>query len=217
MLLGPEFGKDKGRKAIVVAVYGLKSAGAAFRSHLADCMRQLWYKSNRSRPVDKGLYKGYWEWSWKVLFLHTYICRWHTLHTWWSQLSTHPNRQVFPAETCRWTGCILRGKVEANAAWERCMGVELKPIQVCTIGSAKQQEVCGRELAKVLQVDVLGAKSIPHRLQARTRYTSWITTWAHIVLSIPYGNRWMIELGRVDICTEVSMLSSHMALPHQGH
>ena len=29
--------------------------------------------------------------------------------------------------------------------------------------------------------------------------------------------RWMIELGRVDICTEVSMLSSHMALPRQGH
>ncbi len=25
--------------------------------------------------------------------------------------------------------------------------------------------------------------------------------------------RWMIGLGRVDICTEVSMLSSHMALP----
>ena len=25
--------------------------------------------------------------------------------------------------------------------------------------------------------------------------------------------RWMVELGRVDICTEVSMMSSHLALP----
>ncbi len=51
MLLGPEFGKDKGRKAIVVrALYGLKSAGAAFRSHLADCMRQLGYGSNKADP-----------------------------------------------------------------------------------------------------------------------------------------------------------------------
>ncbi len=50
-LLGPEFGKDKGRKAIVVrALYGLKSAGAAFRSHLADCMRQLEYESNKADP-----------------------------------------------------------------------------------------------------------------------------------------------------------------------
>ncbi len=29
--------------------------------------------------------------------------------------------------------------------------------------------------------------------------------------------RWLIEFGRVDICTEVSMLSSHMALLHQEH
>ena len=29
--------------------------------------------------------------------------------------------------------------------------------------------------------------------------------------------RWMVELGRVDICCEVSMMSSHLALPRQGH
>ena len=29
--------------------------------------------------------------------------------------------------------------------------------------------------------------------------------------------RWIVELGRVDICLEVSMLSSHLALPREGH
>ena len=29
--------------------------------------------------------------------------------------------------------------------------------------------------------------------------------------------RWMVELGRVDICLEVSMMSSHLALPREGH
>ena len=29
--------------------------------------------------------------------------------------------------------------------------------------------------------------------------------------------QWMVELGRVDICTEVSMVSSHLALPRKGH
>ena len=29
--------------------------------------------------------------------------------------------------------------------------------------------------------------------------------------------RWMVELGRVDIITEVSVLSSHLALPREGH
>ena len=28
---------------------------------------------------------------------------------------------------------------------------------------------------------------------------------------------WMVELGRVDICTEVSMMSPHLALPREGH
>ena len=29
--------------------------------------------------------------------------------------------------------------------------------------------------------------------------------------------QWMVELGRVDICLEVSMMSSHMAMPREGH
>jgi hypothetical protein len=29
--------------------------------------------------------------------------------------------------------------------------------------------------------------------------------------------RWMVELGQIDICCEVSMMSSHLALPRQGH
>ena len=29
--------------------------------------------------------------------------------------------------------------------------------------------------------------------------------------------RWIVELGRIDICCEVSLLSSHLALPREGH
>ena len=42
--LGPEFGKDARKNAVIIrALYGLKSAGAAFRSHLAKCMEPLGY------------------------------------------------------------------------------------------------------------------------------------------------------------------------------
>jgi hypothetical protein len=41
-VLGPEFGDDAGKRALIVrALYGLKSAGAAFRNHLAECMKHL--------------------------------------------------------------------------------------------------------------------------------------------------------------------------------
>jgi len=29
--------------------------------------------------------------------------------------------------------------------------------------------------------------------------------------------RWMVEIGRIDIATEVSLLSSHLAYPREGH
>ena len=45
-ILGPEFGKDAGKTAMIVrALSGLKSAGTAFRSHLAQCMESLGYES----------------------------------------------------------------------------------------------------------------------------------------------------------------------------
>ena len=45
-VLGPEFGADAGKKAdIVCLLYGLKSTGAVFYRHLADCMERMGYKS----------------------------------------------------------------------------------------------------------------------------------------------------------------------------
>jgi hypothetical protein len=50
-ILGPEFGQDTGKMAVIVrALYGLKSAGAAFRAHLASCMRELGYTSCKADP-----------------------------------------------------------------------------------------------------------------------------------------------------------------------
>ena len=45
-ICGPEFGANAGKRAIIIrALYGLASAGALFRKHLADCMEHIGYKS----------------------------------------------------------------------------------------------------------------------------------------------------------------------------
>jgi hypothetical protein len=51
-ILGPEFGPHRqGKKSLVVrALYGLKSAGAAFWNHLASCLGHLGYESSRGDP-----------------------------------------------------------------------------------------------------------------------------------------------------------------------
>ena len=69
-ILGPEFVADQGKKALIVqALYGLKSAGAAFRTRLCICMKglgytpclddpDLWYKAE-VRPDDGFEYYSY--------------------------------------------------------------------------------------------------------------------------------------------------------------
>jgi len=50
-VLGSEFGSDVGKSVIIVhALYGLKSAGAAFCAHLASFMRQMGYTSCKADP-----------------------------------------------------------------------------------------------------------------------------------------------------------------------
>ena len=44
-------GKDAGKTTVIVrALCGLKSAGAAFRSHLANCIESLGYESCKADP-----------------------------------------------------------------------------------------------------------------------------------------------------------------------
>ena len=68
--LGPKFCKNIGKTAVVVrALYCLKSAGAAFRSHIANCMKSFGYEScnadldlwlkSKIRPEDGAKYYSY--------------------------------------------------------------------------------------------------------------------------------------------------------------
>jgi hypothetical protein len=69
-VLGPEFGIDTSKSAIIVhALHGSKSAGAVFCTHLASFMHQmgntsckadpdLWYKAE-TRPADSFRYYAY--------------------------------------------------------------------------------------------------------------------------------------------------------------
>jgi hypothetical protein len=82
-VLGQEFGDDAGKRAlIVVALYGMKSAGAAFRNHLAECMkhlgwqpcrsdRDLWMKAE-TRPDDGVLY-----WAYILIYVDDILCVHH--------------------------------------------------------------------------------------------------------------------------------------------
>jgi hypothetical protein len=82
-VLGPEFGDDAGKRALIVRyLYGLKSAGAALRNHLAECMKQLglhpcradrdlWMKG-KTRPDNGVLY-----WAYILIYVDEILCVHH--------------------------------------------------------------------------------------------------------------------------------------------
>jgi hypothetical protein len=82
-VLVPEFGDEAGKRALIVrALYGLKSAGAAFRNHLAEFMkhlgwhpcradRDLWMKAE-TRPDDGVLY-----WDYILIYVDDILCVHH--------------------------------------------------------------------------------------------------------------------------------------------
>ncbi len=50
-ILGPKFGHDSGKSAVIVcALYRLKSAGASFQAQLASFMHQMEYASCKADP-----------------------------------------------------------------------------------------------------------------------------------------------------------------------
>jgi hypothetical protein len=83
IVLGPEFGDDVGKRVLVVrALYGLKSSGATFRNHLAECMKYLgWNRCHSDRDLwmtaktchDSGVL--YWEYI--LIYLDDILCVHH--------------------------------------------------------------------------------------------------------------------------------------------
>jgi hypothetical protein len=82
-VLGPEFGYDAGKRALIVrALYGLKSDGAAFRNHLAECMNHLGWNPCRAdrdlcmkaetHPDDVVLY-----WAYILIYVDDILCVHH--------------------------------------------------------------------------------------------------------------------------------------------
>jgi hypothetical protein len=82
-VLGPEFGEDAGKRALIVrAMYGLTYTGAAFRNHMASCMdhlgwkpcladRDLWMKED-NRPGDGVKY-----WAYILIYVVDILCVHH--------------------------------------------------------------------------------------------------------------------------------------------
>ena len=219
-VLGPEFGADEGKRALIVrALYGLKSAGASFSRHLADCMRHLGYKPCKAdpdlwmkaetRPEDGFLYYAY-----ILLYVDDCLCIHHNATEALEKLDTFfMMKPGSIGDPDIYLGSKLRKVQLDNGVWawgqspskyiqDACRNAE-EYLSKRFNGRKFQKRVSGPWPANYMaEVDVspeLGSEQAAY-YQSQCGVLHWI-----------------VELGRVDIVTEVSCLASHMALPREGH
>ena len=218
--LGPEFGDDKGKKAVIVrALYGLKSAGASFGRHIADCMYQLGYKPCKAdsdlwlkpmvRPDDGFHYYAYF-----LLYVDDVLSIHHD-----GEQALHELDKYFQMKP---------GSIGDPDIY---LGTKLRKVQLNNgvyawgMSSSKYVNEAVSNTEDYL-AENFGGQKLPKKASAPwpNDYISELDTSPELNAELAnyYQSQigvlhWIVELGRVDIITEVSKLASHMALPREGH
>lgn len=213
---GIEFGAMAGKILVVEkALYGLKSSGAAFRAFLAETIDSMGFKSSMAdpdiwlRPAIKADGEEYYE------YLICYVD---------DVLGVSAEAKELLKEIQR-DFKLKKDKIEPPEIY---LGARL---EMKNLNGKKMWTMCSRDYIK------LAVQNIESRLQdfglklPGKVSTPMILNYAPELDSTPELNseaitfyqeiigmlRWAIEIGRVDINLEVSLLSGYQASPRIGH
>ena len=213
---GPEFGSEAGTIFLVKkALYGLKSAGAAFRALLAETLYDIGYVPTKAdpdvwlRPATKANGFEYYE------IVLCYVD---------DVLSVSDD----PLTTLQGLQSTFKLKDDKIEEPEMYLGSQLGKMHVegleCWTMSAEKYVT-----ASVKNVEEALAKKglrLPTKCYTplATDYRPELETSAELKADgVQYYQeligvlRWAVELGRVDILLETSLMSTHLALPRAGH
>lgn len=219
IVCGPEFGIEHvGKRALIRrALYGGKTAGRDFRNHLRECMMHLGFSSCLAdpdvwmRPALKS--DGTEVYEYILLYVD-------------DVLAISENGEKLLREGI---GKYFELKEESIGPPTLYLGGRLRKVELDNgvkawgFGSSQYVQEAVRNVK--LYLEKTGG-SLPTRsqtpLQANYRPELDVTTELDPTMAAYYQSlvgilRWIVELGRVDVCLEVSLMSSHLALPREGH
>lgn len=218
-ILGPEFGDDEGKIAVIrKALYGLRSAGFAWRSHCAEIMRvSLEFQQCRAdndvwmRKAVKASGEQYYEY----VFIYTddviamsedprrilndmnkhFLLKEDSIGPPTRYLGANISQYHFSGDKVpKWvigSQDYVKEAVRVVKSWLDQRGMMLKTKVSGVLPSGYRPELESSEL--------LGPDE------------------SHFYMQAIGILRWIVELGRIDICGEVSMLSSYSVAPREGH
>lgn len=216
-IAGPEFGDEAGLAMIVEkALYGLKTSGAAFRSLLANTLYDSGFRPTRGDPdvhiraAVRPDGKEYYEMM--LCYVDDVMCVSHR--------AQEVLKEVVQTQ--------FKLKNNAIAPPQMYLGAQLseRDISGCkcwTITSTKYVESIVKNLETRLKEE---GKQLPTRCDTpiRSGYRPEIDATEELVgdqitmyQELIGELRWAVELGRIDLNLEVSLMSSYLANPREGH
>ena len=216
---GPEFGSEAGEPFLVVnALYGLKSSGAAFRSFLAAKLDDMGFKSTLAdpdvwiRPMVKPDGEEYYQYM--LVYVDDLLCIAHD--------ATAPLREVmsdfkFKKDAIEPPEIYLGARLQAKDLNGRKMWtMSSQDYTKAIIANLEERLTKKRSNAKLPSKSVktpIASAYVPEFDLSEELRGDDITMFQELIGEL----RWAIEIGRVDILTEVSILSAYQASPRQGH
>lgn len=213
---GPEFGSDEGCVMIIVrALYGLKTSGAAFRSLLADRLYDIGYKPTKGdpdvwiRPAVKA--DGFEYYEMVLVYVDDIFAISHLPQKTLEQIQEEfkfKNDEIAPPDM--YLGSKLENKhFNGTKCWTMSSAKYVNAAIENVENKLKEQD---KQLPKRADTPMVSNYRPEEDISAELQGADH--TYFQELIGIL---RWAIELGRIDIMIEVSMLSVHLANPRAGH
>ena len=216
-IAGPEFGSDQGKMYIIErALYGLKSSGAAFRTFLAEHLHDIGFTPSLAdpdvwmRPAIKP--NGFKYWEYILCYVDDILA-----------ISHDPTRVMKSIQQ------KFKLKNDAMVEPEIYLGAELSKMHNeygDLAWSMSSEKYCAALLKNAESILEKRGLRLPTKVPTPMRHgykpeldvtaelkAEGVKFYQELIGQL----RWAIELGRVDILHEVSIMSSHLAMPREGH
>jgi hypothetical protein len=215
---GPEFGSDTGAVMIVrKALYGLKSSGAAWRAMFASSLVEMGFKNTLADPdfwIRPAVYNEFEYYEMILVYVDDILCI--------SKETTPIMKRI---------ASMYRLKDESIGKPERYLGANIGTWSLGDGRNVWSMSASSYIKSAVANIETELTNQSPHKILRSKAYRPMRSGYRPEIDVTPLLTddmasyyqgligvlRWICEIGRIDILTEVSMLSSHNAMPREGH
>ena len=216
--------EHEGKYAVISrALYGLKTSGASWRHHLAAEIRELGFVSTKAdvdvyrRESVKGDMTAYYEYL--VVYVDDIICVSEDPSKWMKILGTRYRlRDV--GVPIRFLGSDIKRKqyIDENGYQAYCwaFGSDTYVKDACNLAESqmKKHGITYPSTRRHGSSSPFSSQMYRPELDSTEFCNENLTTMYQNLVGVL---RWIIELGRIDIHLETSLLSQYLAQPRLGH